>query len=122
MAVNYIGSGCTTPFPFFFNDTATTDIYPLSLHDALPISPHTRQPARRPPGHRPALSPPGRHPTPGEVLSTRPQPECPPQPTAERAAQNTPFGTGTAGQPTDRQPAHSGGYARALSHVGSHAM
>src|SRR6266550_8866057 len=22
---------------FFFNDTATTDIYPLSLHDALPI-------------------------------------------------------------------------------------
>src|SRR3990167_6852128 len=26
-------------FPhFFFNDTATTEIYPLSLHDALPIS------------------------------------------------------------------------------------
>src|SRR2546430_12208057 len=25
------------PF-FFFNDTATTEIYPLSLHDALPIS------------------------------------------------------------------------------------
>src|SRR5258708_33718835 len=24
--------------PFFFNDTATTEIYPLSLHDALPIS------------------------------------------------------------------------------------
>src|SRR3990167_2188350 len=23
--------------PFFFNDTATTEIYPLSLHDALPI-------------------------------------------------------------------------------------
>src|SRR3989338_2059565 len=23
--------------PFFFNDTATTDIYTLSLHDALPI-------------------------------------------------------------------------------------
>src|SRR3990172_7208987 len=23
---------------FFFKDTATTDIYPLSLHDALPIS------------------------------------------------------------------------------------
>src|ERR1039457_1778581 len=22
---------------FFFNDTATTEIYPLSLHDALPI-------------------------------------------------------------------------------------
>src|SRR5256885_2803778 len=32
-----------TPFPlysffFFFNDTATTEIYTLSLHDALPIS------------------------------------------------------------------------------------
>src|SRR5438874_340724 len=25
-------------FSFFFNDTATTDIYTLSLHDALPIS------------------------------------------------------------------------------------
>src|ERR1041385_9523329 len=24
-------------FVFFFNDTATTEIYPLSLHDALPI-------------------------------------------------------------------------------------
>src|SRR5712664_4991448 len=31
-----------TPFHFFFNDTATTEIYTLSLHDALPIfvSPH----------------------------------------------------------------------------------
>src|SRR3972149_91771 len=26
---------------FFFNDTATTEISPLSLHDALPISPWT---------------------------------------------------------------------------------
>src|SRR5258708_25572587 len=26
------------PFLFFFNDTATTEIYTLSLHDALPIS------------------------------------------------------------------------------------
>src|SRR5687768_18343797 len=25
-------------FSFFFNDTATTEIYTLSLHDALPIS------------------------------------------------------------------------------------
>src|SRR2546428_7435147 len=33
---------CTTPFTvifFFFNDTATTEIYTLSLHDALPIYP-----------------------------------------------------------------------------------
>src|SRR3712207_9422709 len=31
---------------FFFNDTATTEIYTLSLHDALPIS--TRPAPRRP--------------------------------------------------------------------------
>src|SRR2546428_9514068 len=33
---------------FFFNDTATTEIYTLSLHDALPISrppPHPAPPA-----------------------------------------------------------------------------
>src|SRR2546426_6615755 len=35
---------------FFFNDTATTEIYTLSLHDALPIS-HRRSP---PQGHCPA--------------------------------------------------------------------
>src|SRR5688572_24073762 len=29
------------PFLFFFNDTATTEIYTLSLHDALPISSST---------------------------------------------------------------------------------
>src|SRR3712207_6865902 len=28
---------------FFFNDTATTEIYTLSLHDALPISPGRRR-------------------------------------------------------------------------------
>src|SRR2546426_6970395 len=28
----------TVSFFFFFNDTATTEIYTLSLHDALPIS------------------------------------------------------------------------------------
>src|SRR6266536_3871168 len=27
-------------FSFFVNDTATTEIYTLSLHDALPISPY----------------------------------------------------------------------------------
>src|SRR6202022_5158494 len=46
-------------FLFFFNDTATTEIYTLSLHDALPISeaahlrrkaaPHEPQPDRLPP-------------------------------------------------------------------------
>src|SRR5688572_31525739 len=29
-------------FIFFFNATATTEIYTLSLHDALPISPRVR--------------------------------------------------------------------------------
>src|SRR5574338_893365 len=31
---------------FFFNDTATTEIYTLSLHDALPISGRIPQPGR----------------------------------------------------------------------------
>src|SRR5256885_10691646 len=32
-----MSSGTLFPFFFFFNDTATTEIYTLSLHDALPI-------------------------------------------------------------------------------------
>src|SRR5687768_18003128 len=32
---------------FFFNDTATTEIYTLSLHDALPISGGARRPSRQ---------------------------------------------------------------------------
>src|SRR3989475_526013 len=32
------GGGCAAAFVVFFNDTATTEIYTLSLHDALPIS------------------------------------------------------------------------------------
>src|SRR2546430_14249854 len=32
-----------TSFYFFFNDTATTEIYTLSLHDALPISRFSRR-------------------------------------------------------------------------------
>src|SRR3712207_7371670 len=36
-------------FFFFFNDTATTEIYTLSLHDALPI-------CSTPPGRRPGSS------------------------------------------------------------------
>src|SRR2546422_6941725 len=45
-------------FVFFFNDTATTEIYTLSLHDALPIShggwvPGVRDGGRHAaPGHR----------------------------------------------------------------------
>src|SRR6266511_6263669 len=32
---------------FFFNDTATTEIYTLSLHDALPIPARERRPSVR---------------------------------------------------------------------------
>src|SRR5258707_9758025 len=35
---------------FFFNDTATTEIYTLSLHDALPISASSRRTAAGTPG------------------------------------------------------------------------
>src|SRR6266540_7149426 len=40
----FLGCAANLPLPstfllfFFFNDTATTEIYTLSLHDALPIS------------------------------------------------------------------------------------
>src|SRR2546422_11404166 len=37
---------------FFFNDTATTEIYTLSLHDALPISGDEPLGARAAPGER----------------------------------------------------------------------
>src|SRR5256885_112179 len=38
-------AGADIQFFFFFNDTATTEIYTLSLHDALPISPFMVQPS-----------------------------------------------------------------------------
>src|SRR2546421_10200265 len=55
----------TSPPPFFFfNDTATTEIYTLSLHDALPIysrdqspAPRSRRGARSGPGAPVALVP-----------------------------------------------------------------
>ena len=44
-------------FLFFFNDAATTEIYTLSLHDALPILEHRNQhpsvnPSKMSPGSR----------------------------------------------------------------------
>src|SRR3712207_9288728 len=36
---------CVLLLFFFFNDTATTEIYTLSLHDALPICAVARRPA-----------------------------------------------------------------------------
>src|SRR3712207_8991727 len=46
---------------FFFNDTATTEIYTLSLHDALPIFPAGQ------PGHRASVAGPTRCQRPGPV-------------------------------------------------------
>src|SRR5438309_5290254 len=56
-------------FFFFFNDTATTEIYTLSLHDALPISAfiekvqasHAIPHPSRPRPHAAAPHPPGSH-------------------------------------------------------------
>src|SRR2546430_16068202 len=50
---------CSRPcifFFFFFNDTATTEIYTLSLHDALPIS-HAKLEVRRVPEFKEATAP-----------------------------------------------------------------
>src|SRR2546430_7684164 len=41
---------------FFFNDTATTEIYTLSLHDALPISRSRRARSATPRTARPSLA------------------------------------------------------------------
>src|SRR6266702_7802819 len=56
---------------FFFNDTATTEIYTLSLHDALPISAQPlsdppvplpdRRARQRQPDHRDRIGPPRQH-------------------------------------------------------------
>src|SRR3712207_7639815 len=53
---------------FFFNDTATTEIYTLSLHDALPIS------ARRRSSPLPRCNAATRSPT---TRTSRPQPAPP---------------------------------------------
>src|SRR5438874_7470107 len=44
MKLQYVVSPSLLPHSlfFFFNDTATTEIYTLSLHDALPISDHVK--------------------------------------------------------------------------------
>src|SRR5262245_63862529 len=42
MFVFFATSRVSLFFFFFFNDTATTEIYTLSLHDALPITPARR--------------------------------------------------------------------------------
>src|SRR2546428_11502917 len=62
---------------FFFNDTATTEIYTLSLHDALPISrlgrPPLRADVRLVRGHRSRAG--GRDEEPSRVQPQLPGPE-----------------------------------------------
>src|SRR3712207_7145031 len=66
----------TTKFIFFFfNDTATTEIYTLSLHDALPISePSPRGPRTRHPGRATALGCADRPPGPFGSSRSAPRP------------------------------------------------
>src|SRR5436305_14844810 len=72
--------------PFFVNDAATTEIYTLSLHDALPISPapHTSRRAQH-------------HPAP----ATRGGPGAPPRP-------SRPAPERTRGSPPN-EPSHGAG-------------
>src|SRR5258708_35947206 len=70
---------------FFFNDTATTEIYTLSLHDALPICSASRQPATRRQSWRPS----GRSSWPGSPRSTASWPRCAPDdPQARRGTRS----------------------------------
>src|SRR5436305_7987434 len=72
-----------TLFLFFFNETPTTEIYTLSLHDALPISPAGDQVERgvtegerRPVGHRDHGHPAGRSEEHTSELQSRPHLVC----------------------------------------------
>src|SRR2546421_5969577 len=64
--MSYLSVTHVALFFFFFNDTATTEIYTLSLHDALPISGRRAAPrgraARSPRGPRRSWSAPPRAP------------------------------------------------------------
>src|SRR5437899_6534660 len=51
---------------FFFNSTATTQIYTLSLHDALPISHQAIDPRQMPPHPQPSAAFPSDRTSPGE--------------------------------------------------------
>ncbi len=52
--IRYSDQASHADIVFFFNDTATTEIYTLSLHDALPISDGEERRAWRMVGYMPA--------------------------------------------------------------------
>src|SRR2546425_11522819 len=72
---------------FFFNDTATTEIYTLSLHDALPISSPPRTGASIPSGWNGGSTAPGA--------------------TSTRRTRNPSSGDGSAGQHGARSEEHT---------------
>src|SRR3712207_8077743 len=57
---------------FFFNDPATTEIYTLSLHDALPILPSAAATISGERSMATATRSPGRTPIPRSAAATRP--------------------------------------------------
>src|SRR5690242_21733613 len=59
---------------FFFNGTATTEIYTLSLHDALPISDGKRCAQGRAPGRSETATQGTGHPFPGKPVGTHASP------------------------------------------------
>src|ERR1035438_10882096 len=118
---------CSQFFFFFFNDTATTEIYTLSLHDALPIS--APRPGRGLDGHPALLLRVWRLRPECRRAVERPAPDtglCPPNPAPEvQAAFDRPgvdgryrelCGPGLLPQrPPELQPAEGGAGARGVS-------
>src|SRR6266542_5809727 len=102
---------------FFFNDTATTEIYTLSLHDALPIcagrgqrsAPGASRPRPAGPAHR-VDAPPARHvagrgvPGPRHVA----EPVAARRTAARRGGRGAPRSAPCPGPGTSRRPAASG--------------
>src|SRR3712207_8063740 len=72
---------------FFFNDTATTEIYTLSLHDALPILTNRAAQANRSPDHRRTHLPRRRrHTASAGPVAPAATPPCPERPHHRRPA------------------------------------
>src|SRR6266487_4551308 len=93
-------------FSFFFNDTATTEIYTLSLHDALPILAKAPRSYGR---HSPSTSaseppPPGASRKPSATTAPAPQPG---PPAAKARSLPHPPHREQAGRPGDRSRARS---------------
>src|SRR5688572_31855493 len=92
---------------FFFNDPATTEIYTLSLHDALPISPRAGTAAARRPWWRPGWTrPPAR--------GTAPPPWRRPPPRPPDAPLPTPAGGGRSEEHTSELQSQSNLVCRLL--------